>query len=106
MPTPKQAILRGHLTVTLPVLLVITGGYLVGRYIFTPAHPWLGLVCGAGLAWPVWSFLVPRWRDWAQDSGVNPADIQDMAVRSGLLWPTGSFLERTEFKRRNGKVGW
>lgn len=65
-----------------------------------------GLFVGSLIGWPVWSFLVPRWRDWVEDSGLKGDDVQRLAALTFLLWPEGSLFERTEFKRRNGKRGW
>jgi hypothetical protein len=66
----------------------------------------MGLIIGSVVAWPVWSFLMPRWRDWVEDSGLKGDDVQRLAVVTLLLWPKGSLFERTEFRRRNGKRGW
>ena|SRR6266487_6194997 len=104
--TPAHAVARGHLRVTLPVLVIIALGGLIGRYISGRSGLLLGLVIGAVFAWPCWSFLVPRWRDWVEDEGLDPDEVQPLAVRTGLLWPKGSLFERTECKRRNGKRGW
>jgi len=101
--TGSRAILVGHLRVTLPVLVVIFAGVVFGRW-FGSAR--LGGLAGVAVGWVTWSFLVPRWRDWVQDQGLAPEDVQSRAVRSGLLWPKGSFVERTEFRRRDGRRGW
>ena len=104
--TPVRAVIYGLLTVSLPVLCVIfifgILGFLLGG---VDVLTW-GLLVGALIAWPVWSFLVPRWRDWVEDSGLKGEDVQRLAVWTLLLWPKGSIFERTEFKRRNGKKGW
>ena len=104
--TPVSAVLRGHLTVTLPVLVVIGVAGIIGKLSAGTRGLLFGLFTGAILAWPVWSFLIARWRDWVEDSGVMPDEVQPLAFRTGLVWPRGSFFERTEFKRRNGKRGW
>lgn len=103
--TPFQAVLRGHLMVTLPVVSVIaffgTLGWLwngIGALL-------IGLAVGAVLAWPVWSLLMPRWRDWVEDQGLSGKDVERWAVATGLMWPSGFLLERTEGKRRSGKRG-
>jgi len=92
--------------VTLPVflimLLVPTVGWLVRQW----PGVMVGLVAGPGLAWPWWSYAVPRWRDWVEDQGIAPEEVQEEAERIGLLWPRGSRWERTEFRRRNGRKGW
>lgn len=104
--TPAHAVARGHLTVTLPVLVIIMLGGVIGSLISDARGFLFGLIVGAVLAWPCWSFLVPRWRDWVEDEGLDPGEVQPLAVSTGLLWPRGSLFERTECKRRNGKRGW
>jgi len=88
------------------VLVIIAMGGLIGRYVSGTSGLFLGLAIGALLAWPCWSILVPRWRDWVEDQGLRPDEVQPLAVRTGLLWPRGFLLERTECKRRDGKRGW
>lgn len=105
-PSPKDALIRGHLTVTLPVLLIILAAPVIGWLAGGGAGLLLGVVTGSGFAWPWWSFAVPRWRDWVIDNGLSPEDVQDTAEAIGLLWPRGSRWERTEFPRRNGRKGW
>lgn len=105
-PSPILAVARGHLTVTLPVVVVITLAGFIGKLLAGTGGMLLGIIIGAGLAWPCWSFLVPRWRDWVEEKGLAPEDVQALATATGLLWPRGSFFERTEFRRKGGKRGW
>ncbi len=100
------AVARGHLTVTLPVLVIIAVAGFVGRLFGGTGGLFLGIIVGAVLAWPCWSFLVPRWRDWVEGKGIAPEDVQSLAASTGLLWPRGSFFERTECRRKSGKRGW
>ena len=105
-PTPRQAVLRGHVTVTLPVVLILGVTPVVGGIMAGWQGALLGAFSGSLFAWPWWSFAVPRWRDWVVDHGVRPSDVQQLAEAVGLLWPQGSWLERTEFRRRDGSKGW
>jgi hypothetical protein len=59
-----------------------------------------GLI-GIALAWLWWSYRVPRWRAWALQQGADPDELQNQAERSGLVWPRGSILEKTEFRLRS-----
>ena len=107
--TPKEAVRYGHRLVNVPVLLVMLGwallSILVAYLTSSLANLSLGLF-GPVVAWPVWSWLIPRWRDWVIDQGLQPDDVQDLAVAANLIWPRGSLFERTECRRRNGKRGW
>jgi hypothetical protein len=105
-PSPLRAVVRGHLTVTLPVLIVIALCGLIGWFLNGAGALLMGIFVGSIIAWPFWSFLMPRWRDWVEDSGLTGDEVQRLALLTFLLWPKGSLFERTEFKRRNGKRGW
>lgn len=104
--TVQEALLRGHTRVTLPVCLIMAAGPTLGWL----ASGWLGaligLVLGPCFAWPWWSFAIPKWRDWVEDHGIRPEEIQGPAEAVGLVWSAGSFFERTEFRRRDGRRGW
>ena len=59
----------------------------------------LGLfILGFGLSWTWWSVMVPRWRLWAWARVEDGEELRRRAVRSGLIWPAGHFLERTEIR--------
>jgi len=104
--SPIQAVARGHLAVTLPVVGVIGFFGFLGWLLNGAGAVFAGLIVGSVIAWPFWSFLVPRWRDWVVDQGLTGDKVQQLAVLTFLIWPEGSLFERTEFKRRNGKRGW
>ncbi|MGE0761398.1 MAG: hypothetical protein AB7O38_30570 [Pirellulaceae bacterium] len=104
--TATGAVLRGHMMVTLPVAAAMACGFLIGRFVVQSPQGGVGLLAGTAVAWLLWSFQVPRWRDWVEANGISPEAVQRLAVRTGLLWPRGSLMERTEFRRRDGRRGW
>jgi hypothetical protein len=92
----EAAVIRGHLVVTGPILLILLGGPLLGFLLFGI----LGLALGFPsfvVAWAWWSFTVPRWRRWARRRGADPDRTQRLGELTGLVWPKGFFLEKTEF---------
>jgi hypothetical protein len=93
-----RAVAHGHLTVTLPVVGLIVFCGLLGWLLNGVGAFFVGLIVGSAVAWPLWSFLVPRWRDWVEDAGLTGDDVQYLAVATYLLWPQGSLFERTEFR--------
>lgn len=97
-----KAVVVGHLVVTVPVLLVIAVAAVVGR---TSGHATAGLVVGCLVGWVLWSFLVPRWRDWVSTTSAPAGEVQRLAQLTGLVWRQGSALERTEMRRRSGQPG-
>jgi hypothetical protein len=103
--TPVKAVLLGHVFVTLPVLLLIgTGAVIVGLISNHSSGPLpfslLGVLGGAAVGWIWWSATVPLWREWAKHNGADEERTQLLAQRSGLVWPRGSFFEKTEFRMR------
>jgi len=95
---PLRAVVTGHLLITLPVLTIIG---ILALGLRSQVGRW-GLVVGAAVAWVWWSVSVPRWRRWALRNGADPALLQDLAQRTGLVWRKGSPLESTEFPRPGG----
>jgi hypothetical protein len=95
-----HAIVRGQLLVNGPALLLIAVGGYVGRTLAADLRTGMGIgvVVGAIVAWSWWSFAVPRWRRWALGRGADPAELQRIGVRTGLLWPRGSIFEKTELR--------
>ena len=99
--TPSQAVVRGHIVVTVPVLLIIG---LAGAVAYLRFRSLLSLEAGAlvgsALGWLWWSATVPRWREWAKRMGADEERTQKLAQRTGLIWPKGWIFENTEFRHR------
>ena len=100
--TAGRAVVIGHLRVTLIVIALIVAGGAIGR---ANGYRNPGLLAGVALAWLWWSWQVPRWRDWVTDRGAPVDAVQRLAVRTMLVWPKGSLMERTELRRRDGTRG-
>src|SRR5882672_8525508 len=94
--TPLQAVAHGHLIVTLPVVGIIVLFGFIGWLLNGVGALFIGLIVGSMIAWPCWSFLRPRWREWVEDSGLTVDEVQRLAVMTFLLGPRGSLFERTE----------
>jgi hypothetical protein len=106
--TVETAVRRGHLFITVPVVLIILAlGFPAWVLLKPPSNPStvatlllvLWMVAGPpGVAWLWWSYTVPRWRHWALKQGVDADALQRRAVAQNLVWPRGHFFERTEFR--------
>ena len=111
--TAETAVRRGHLFITFPVTVIMLGLWGL-MWALAPRGPRALRPHSAGallliaviaisppiLAWLWWSFTVPRWRHWALKRGVDGDTLQRLAQSQQLVWPRGSFFERTEFHYR------
>jgi hypothetical protein len=110
-----ETVIRGHLIVTLPVLVLIgltTAIVAVSISAFTRNGagqllnafrlPIGGLV-GCLFGWLWWSATIPRWREWVKSINGDEEQTQQLAERTLLVWPRGWFLEKTEFRGRRPK---
>jgi hypothetical protein len=97
----EKAVLIGHLAVNGPVTLIMLAGAVLGFFVLG----WMGVplfvVPSAAVAWLWWSFFVPRWRRWALRGGADPDRLQSLGQMTGLVWPKGFFLEKTEFRLKD-----
>src|SRR6185312_13285268 len=95
-----QAIQRGQQLVNLPVLAAIVFSFSLAAFVALFSVWLAALLAAAGFSagWLWWSYSVPRWRSWAHLRGVNADELQRHAVAAKLVWPKGSFFEKTEFR--------
>jgi len=98
-----RAVAFGLLLVNGPVLAFILGGTWLGARVSggAPAGTILGFGMGFVVAWLWWSLSVPRWRIWALARGADPERLQQLGQRMGVVWPRGSFFEKTELPPRS-----
>jgi len=109
MVTVDKALTRGQLTVNLPVFIIMFGVmglcfYLaILNYIpfyFAPTS----IVLGPAVAWIYWSFAITRWRIWAFSNVDDVHELKALAVSGQLIWPDGSFFERTEIRTKKERI--
>jgi hypothetical protein len=99
--SPARAVLVGHLLVTVPALVIVGGAIWFARIRLGADRTGPALLLGCAVAWLWWSCAIPWWRQWAHRRGADRDAVQRLGVRTGLVWPKGSFLERTEFRRKS-----
>lgn len=54
--------------------------------------------------WFAWSFQVTRWRLWAYRRVRDLNALKAEAIARSVIWPSGHFLEKTEFRTRKQKL--
>lgn len=111
MTTLDRALSKGRKWVTIPAMLTFFGVIALciclAAISRTPV-PFLAaaLPLSFAAAWLYWSLAVPRWRLWAFSQVTNVHRLRARAADEGLIWPEGSFFERTEIWSRRQKEQW
>jgi hypothetical protein len=95
---PKTAVLIGTVMINVPVFCLLFGPAVAAGRLGLGNLIWPVLVVSFLAAWAWWSWSVPRWRLWAYERVPSTGELQQKAQAAGLLWPRGSFFERTEIK--------
>lgn len=109
--TPEEAVKRGIWTIKLPsmaaffvpalIYILLAGQGYIPRY-GLEGFKWFFFVFvgGISVSWLIWSIQVPRWRLWSYRQ-VNDLDgLKREAIERQIIWPEGSFFERTEIASR------
>jgi hypothetical protein len=109
MVTVDKALTRGQLTVNIPVFFIMFGVMGLCFYLailklipfyFAPTSILLGPV----VAWIYWSFAITRWRIWAFSNVNDVHELKTLAISGQLIWPDGSFFERTEIRTNKERI--
>ena len=101
--TVEAAMMRGERLLKWTPLAVIFTGLGVSGFVLpnTGMPGWIIGVCFVGsfvAGWLAWSVLIARWRIWALTHVRNVNELFDIAAAEKLIWPAGSWFERTEFR--------
>jgi hypothetical protein len=94
--SPVLAVVVGWLVVNVPVIAIFLCSALFAAQ--SDLNIKLSLLIAFVAAWTWWSLVLPRWRLWAYERVPSTGALQKWALAVGLVWPRGSFLERTEIK--------
>lgn len=106
--TVEQALSKGRWQLKyLPMMVsfgCIIGCYFLVEYTFLKGYIILfGFVLGFSMGWLVWSYYVMKWKIWAYENVRNIYELQRKAVNEKLIWDSGSWFEKTEFKNYEQK---
>lgn len=63
----------------------------------------IGFLIGFISGWLVWSYYVNIWKVWAYENVRNINELHRKAVNEKLIWQSGSWFEKTEFKNYHQK---
>ncbi len=96
--TDKEIIKKGHLTINLPVILLVVFVVNVSNYFHLP---WLVSVLGGSfIGWFVWGKLVERWRDWAMASGISREELITIAKQGHVSIFAREFFQKIIFNNK------
>lgn len=98
-----QAISKGQRMVNYPALGIMFGtiGLSMLLVILKLASDWVIPLCILfafvfALLW--WSIMITKWRIWAFENVRNVHELKKRAIQEKLIWPDGSFFEKTEIR--------
>lgn len=106
--TVDEALSKGRKSINTPVLIIMFGLIALSVYLVTALHisGWfaaVGILFAFVIAWLYWSFAITKWRLWAFENVRNVHELKNRAVKEKLIWPDGSFWERTEIRSADEK---
>jgi hypothetical protein len=82
-----RAVVFGHLTITIPAIVAIGVVVRWGLYQFGPLLWPYYVTGGIALASQWYSMALPRWKGLLTSNGLPASETEDVAQRSGLVWP-------------------
>ena len=88
----SRAVLLGHLTITVPIIVVIPLTLYWGLNQFGP-ELWPYYVSGGlAIAWQWYSMALRYWKASLSRQGVNDTETQEVAQGTGLVWPAAAVV--------------
>jgi len=99
--TIDKAISKGHQMVNYPVIGILIIGPIFS--VFLAAYyqtGWFhfGIVLSILGAWFYWSAMITKWRIFAFGNCRNVHELKRRAINEKLIWPDGSWFEKTEIR--------
>ena len=112
----KMLIRTGLISVYGPIVLFVVSCCLLSNYIavnivkssiadfIVTVTLFISIVVG----WVWWSYKIVKWKVWAfsQVDLQGAYDLYNQSIECGLIWPAGSFFNRTEIWTKKDMVRW
>jgi hypothetical protein len=90
MGAESRAIVRGHLTITVPALFLAIVLFRILRYTFGPIETTYFILMGIAVAWQWYLMATGWWKESLAKDGIQNDEIELMARKGGLQWPGAS----------------
>lgn len=87
-----RASLVGHLVLTAPAIAAILLIPFFSLYMFGPFLFVYYVMTGIAFAWQWYLVALPNWKKWLTGKGAQQEEIDSLARRSGLAWPTDAAI--------------
>jgi hypothetical protein len=87
MEAETRAAVLGHLTITLPVVVITAATVRFLLYTFGPIPMAYFVFTGVALSWQWYMMAIARWKESLANRGFQHDEIEKLARRSGLQWP-------------------
>jgi len=107
----EEALKRGQRTINTPVAIIMIGSIGICTYLGVQniIPGWIATIAGIiGFlsAWIYWSFAELKWKVWAFENVRNRHELETRAIEAKLIWPEGSFWNKTEIWTTVDKQKW
>lgn len=109
--TIDQALRKGKLLLVWVPLLSMIGLIATGIAFFKMEYIPYNIIIGLSLLisafvvpWLWWSYQVVKWKIWAFANVSDVRTLEKRAIAMQLIWPHGSWFEKTEFKSKEQKA--
>lgn len=107
--TVNEALKKGRAKLVHVPTVIIVGTISLGLLLFyleivpgwsIPITFIVGFISG----WLSWSYFVNKWKVWAFENVKNVHELKRKAIEEKLIWQSGSWFEKTEFKSEDQKL--
>lgn len=109
--TIEQALRKGKLLLVWVPLLSMIGLIATGIAFFDMEYIPYNIIIDVSLLisafvipWLWWSYQVVKWKIWAFANVSDVRTLEKRVIAMQLIWPHGSWLEKTEFKSKEQKA--
>jgi len=106
--TVNKAIKKGHRIVNYPLYGWMIIGFGLTLYLMTYLkNVWtfpIGFILTFIMMCLWWSITITKWRIWAFTNCRNVHELKRKAINQKLIWPDGSWFEKTEIRTNRQKI--
>ncbi|NQY07287.1 MAG: hypothetical protein HRT68_14120 [Flavobacteriaceae bacterium] len=80
-PSFVKAILMAQLFINIPIVVLLIGGFIITQQFFEISIK-ESILIPVILIWPLWSFTLKKWIDWATNKGFSKEEIYELGKKA------------------------